>query len=46
VPTTTVAEWADGETRLKTISGESLDYWLKEYSLGALYRSGELEDMT
>jgi predicted ATPase len=46
VPTTTVAEWAEGETRLKTISGESLDYWLKEYSLGALYRSGELEDMT
>jgi predicted ATPase len=46
VPTTSVAEWVDGETRLKTISGESLDYWVEEYSLGALYRSGELEDMT
>jgi predicted ATPase len=46
VPTTTVVEWAEGETKLKTISGESLDYWLKESSLGALYRSGELEDMT
>ena len=45
VPTTTVAEWAEGETRLKTVSGESLDYWLREYSLGTLYRSGELEDM-
>jgi predicted ATPase len=46
VPTTTVAECVEGETKLKTISGESLDYWLKEYSLGALYRSGELADMT
>ena len=35
VPTTTVVEWAEGETKLKTISGESLDYWLKEYSLGS-----------
>ena len=46
VPTTTVVEWSEGETKLKTISGESLDYWLREYSLGSLYRSGELESMT
>jgi predicted ATPase len=45
VPTTTVFACVEGETRLKTISGESLKYWLREYSLGALYRSGELEDM-
>jgi predicted ATPase len=44
-PTTTVARWADGETTLKTLDGSALDYWLKEYSLGALFRSGELEAM-
>ena len=33
------------ETILKTLDGERLKRWLKEYSLGALYRSGELEDM-
>jgi predicted ATPase len=42
-PTTTVAEWVDGETRLYTIDGEKLRRWLESYSLGALYRSGELE---
>ena len=25
-----------GETKLKTVSGESLDYWLREYTLGAV----------
>lgn len=44
-PTTTVAKWVDGETVLKTVDGKELGYWLKEYSLGALYRTGELEDM-
>ncbi len=44
-PTTTVAKWENGETILKTIEGEALDYWLEEYSLGSLFRSGELEDM-
>jgi len=44
-PTTTVAKWVNGETILKTLSGEKLERWLKEYSLGLLYRSGELEDM-
>ncbi|OGR22667.1 MAG: hypothetical protein A2277_18775 [Desulfobacterales bacterium RIFOXYA12_FULL_46_15] len=44
-PTTTVATWENGETLLKTLNGESLDYWLKEYSLGALFKSGELEQM-
>lgn len=44
-PTTTVAKWENGETALKVIEGEQLDYWLKEYSLGALFKSGELEGM-
>ncbi len=44
-PTTTVTKWANGETILKTLSGEKLDRWLREYSLGSLYSSGELENM-
>lgn len=44
-PTTTVAKWEDGETRLTQFSGEALDYWLDDYTLGALYTSGQLEGM-
>ncbi|MGH9943536.1 MAG: AAA family ATPase [Pyrinomonadaceae bacterium] len=44
-PTTTVFKWHDGETLLQNLSGEDLDYWLKEYTLGALFKSGELERM-
>lgn len=44
-PTTTVAQWIDGETRLSVVDGEELARWLEEYSLGALFRSGELEAM-
>lgn len=44
-PTTTVARWEDGETRLATIDGDELRRWLVDYSLGALFRSGELEGM-
>ena len=46
VPTTTVVGWADGRTTLSVRSGDELDYWLKEYSLGDLYRSGHLEAVT
>jgi hypothetical protein len=42
-PTTTVARWEDGETKLSVIEGPELTRWLEAYSLGALYRSGELE---
>ncbi|MFL6197004.1 MAG: AAA family ATPase [Thermoanaerobaculia bacterium] len=42
-PTTTVAEWVDGETRLSVLDGDDLQKWLQEYSLGELYRSGGLE---
>ena len=45
-PTVTVAKWADGETQLEVLSGESLRYWLQDYTLGKLYRSGELEELS
>ena len=45
-PTTTVAEWVDGETKLSVIDGEELRRWLESYSLGALFRSGDLEGLT
>lgn len=44
-PTTTVAKWVNGETTLQTLRDEDLGYWLKEYSLGNLFKSGELEQM-
>jgi len=44
-PLTTVARRVAGETQLKKLQGEALDYWLNEYSLGALFRSGELEEL-
>ena len=44
-PTTTVAQLQDGETKLVTLDGEKLAYWLRNYSLGALFSSGELENM-
>jgi len=44
-PTTTVTKWQDGETVLHNLSGDDLAYWLKEYTLGTLFKSGELESM-
>ena len=44
--TTTVTKWEDGETVLQNLSGDDLAYWLKEYTLGTLFKSGELERMT
>jgi predicted ATPase len=44
-PTTTVAQLENGETVLHTLPKEELEYWLKEYSMGALFRSGTLEQM-
>ena len=35
----------NGETRLHALDEEKLGRWLETYSLGALHRSGELEDM-
>jgi predicted ATPase len=45
-PTTTVVELVDGETRLSVLDGDELAKWLQEYSLGTLFRSGQLEAMT
>ena len=44
-PTTTVVERHEGETKLRVISGDELGYWLKQYTLGDLFRSKELEAM-
>lgn len=44
-PTTTVTKWHDGATMLQTLSGDDLSYWLQEYTLGALFKSGELEQI-
>ena len=44
-PTTTVAQCVDGETRLSVVDSEELRRWLGEDTLGALFRSGELEGM-
>lgn len=43
--TTTVASWDQGQTLLRVLDGEKLREWLKEYSLGKLLASGELEEM-
>lgn len=42
-PTTTVCESRDGETVVRKVSGEDLEYWLKDYTLGELFASGQLE---
>jgi len=44
-PTITIAMCDQGETHLKNLNAQALDYWLKEYSLGTLFTSGELEDL-
>ncbi|HQU42418.1 MAG TPA: AAA family ATPase [Pirellulales bacterium] len=44
-PTTTVVEREEGQTVLRVVSGDELSYWLKQYSLGELYRSKQLEAM-
>lgn len=44
-PVTTVTHWQKGETSLKVLDGEELNYWLSSYSLGSLFASGELENM-
>ena len=44
-PTVTVAKWENGETTLTTLADSDLDYWLQDYSLGRLFRTGELESL-
>jgi predicted ATPase len=45
LPTTTVANITEGETRLSVLDGEELRRWTEQYRLGALMRSGELEGL-
>jgi predicted ATPase len=42
-PTITVVEARDGKTQLRNVSGNELEYWLKRFTLGDIYQSGELE---
>jgi predicted ATPase len=44
-PATTIAKWSKGETTFHVVDEKELSYWLKDYSLGTLFRSGELESM-
>jgi len=44
-PSTVVVDWRDGMTSLCPVSGEKLQYWLKQYTLGELFSSRELESM-
>jgi len=44
-PVTTVALWENGETTLAPLRDEVLEQWRKEYALGKLLTSGELEQL-
>lgn len=44
-PTTTVMNWENGETQLHNMDREKLSYWLKHYSMGHLFTTGELVDL-
>jgi predicted ATPase len=42
-PTITVLDWVSGKSELRIRSGSELEHWLQHYTLGEMYRSGELE---
>ena len=42
-PTTTVAKLENGETILNLVDEEELSYWLNDFTLGDIFRSGTLE---
>ena len=44
-PNTVIVGCHDGTTSMTAASGEKLQYWLKQYTLGELFRSNELETM-
>lgn len=43
VPLTTGLEWKEGQTRLRSLSGDALAEWLQHYSLGEILRTGEAQ---
>lgn len=45
IPKTTVAVWESGQTVLKVLQDDALSGWLNGYSLGRLFKSGELESL-
>jgi len=45
VPTTTIVNWEEGKTQLQVVDEVDLAYWLKEYTMGKLFRSGALEGL-
>ena len=46
IPTVTVVECVEGETKLTTPPSDELKVWLKDYSLGSMSKSGILETLT
>ncbi len=44
-PTTSVIKCVEGETVLTQVNVEQLEYWIKNNTLGNMYRFGQLEDM-
>ena len=44
-PVTSVVAWENGETAIRRLEESRLHYWLKRYSLGELFNSGELEGL-
>jgi predicted ATPase len=44
-PTTITTKSEAGETVLKTLDSDALKEWLRHYTLGSLYSSGELENI-
>ncbi len=45
-PHVTVCHWEDGRTRLFSLGPEKLEKWLREYRLGRLFSSGDLDALT
>ncbi len=45
MPVTTVTECSEGRTQLRTLDGDALKEWVKEYSLGSLFLSSELPNI-
>lgn len=45
-PTTTVTSLEDGQTELKMVRSDELAGWLQDYSLGSLYQSRTLENLS
>ena len=44
-PTITTVDWQEGKTQLTIKEGPELQHWLKSYTLGDLYRFGQLETL-